>query len=165
MMIDSKPINDNLHEFQDYIRHLQSKENQFSDEYRVSCLIDKLSPSWSTFAGDLHHKEDNLTLVQVLKEIHIEYRHRQNSKNKLKMKAKVDLVEDKPNHKFMNPKGKQLKKPKLLLFFSLCKLLFQTFSFFLFQINHLARRLMEYSAMLAGELTIWHPNASIGRRT
>ena len=27
------------------------------------------------------------------------------------MKAKVNLVKDKPKHKFMNPKGKKFKKP------------------------------------------------------
>ena len=43
MMSDSKPINDQLHEFQDFIRHLQSNGNQFSDDHRVSCLFDKLS--------------------------------------------------------------------------------------------------------------------------
>ena len=56
MMSDNKPINDQLHEFQNFIRHLQSKKNQFSDDYKVSCLIDKLSPSWSTFVGDLRLK-------------------------------------------------------------------------------------------------------------
>ena len=27
-----------------------------SDDYKVSYFIDKLSPFWSTFAGDLRHK-------------------------------------------------------------------------------------------------------------
>jgi len=112
-MTNSKPINDQLYEFQDYIRLLQSKGNQFSDDYKVSCLIDKLPPSWSTFAGELHHKQGNLTLVQALKIIRIEDQHRQNSKTKSKMKAKVNLVKDKPKCKFMNPKGKKFKKPNL----------------------------------------------------
>ena len=43
MMSDNKPVNDQLHEFQDFIRHLQSKGNQFSYDYKVSCLIDTLS--------------------------------------------------------------------------------------------------------------------------
>jgi len=28
----------------------------FSDDYKVSCLIDKLPSSWLNFIGDLHHK-------------------------------------------------------------------------------------------------------------
>jgi len=69
MMFDNKPIDDQLHEFQDFIRHLQLKGNQFSDDYKVSCLIDKLPSSWSTFAGHLHRKQGDLTLVQALKAI------------------------------------------------------------------------------------------------
>src|SRR3954471_6999670 len=82
MMTDSKPLNEQLHELQDFIRHLQSKGNQFSDDYKVSCLIDKLPPSWSNFAGDLRHKQGDLTLVQALKAICIEDHHRLNSKAK-----------------------------------------------------------------------------------
>ncbi|XP_020247372.1 uncharacterized protein LOC109825063 isoform X2 [Asparagus officinalis] len=116
VMVDSKPINDQLHEFQDYIRYLQSKGNTFSEEYKVSSLIDKLPPSWSDFAKDLRHLQGDLTLVQALKGIRIEDQHRQNSKPKNEMKAKVNLVEEKPknfrnpNHK---PKGKNFKKKNL----------------------------------------------------
>ena len=106
-----KLINDQLHEFQDYIRHLQSKGNQFSDDYKVSCLIDELPLSWSTFAGDFRHKQGDITLIQTLKAIRIEDHHMQNSKIKSEMKAKVNLVEDKPKRKFINPKGKKFKKP------------------------------------------------------
>jgi len=110
MMIDSKPINEQIHEFQDFIRHLQSKGNNFTDDFKVSCLIDKLPPSWSRFAGDLRHKQGNLTLIEALKAIRIEDQHRQNSKAKVKMKAKVNLVEDKPKQKNFKPKGKKFKR-------------------------------------------------------
>ena len=59
-------------------------------------LIDKLPLSWSTFAGDLRYKLGDLTLIQALKAIRIEDQHMQNSKIKSEMKAKVNLVEDKP---------------------------------------------------------------------
>ena len=95
MMFDNKPIDDQLHEFQDFIRHLQLKGNQFSDDYKVSCLIDKLPSSWSTFAGHLHRKQGDLTLVQALKAICIKDYHRKNFKPKSKLKAKVNLVENK----------------------------------------------------------------------
>ena len=45
MMVDSKSINNQIHEFQDYIHNLQYKENHFFYDYKVSCIIDKLSPS------------------------------------------------------------------------------------------------------------------------
>ena len=138
MMTDSKSINDQLHEFQDYIRHLQSKGNPFFDDYKVSCLIDKLPPSLSTFAGDLCHKQGDLTLIQALKAFRIEDQHRQSSKIKSEMKAKVNLVEDKPKQKFMNPNGKKFKNTQSYSFFSPCKLFFfQTFSIFLLQTQNL----------------------------
>ena len=74
------------------------------------CIRDS-PPSWLTFAGDLRHKQGDLTLVQALKVIRIEDQHWQNSKIKSEMKAKVNLVENKPKRKFMNPKGKKFKKP------------------------------------------------------
>ena len=54
----------------------------------MSCLIDKLRPSWSTFTGDLYHKQDDFTLVQVLKVIRIEDQHRQSPNSNLKWKPK-----------------------------------------------------------------------------
>jgi len=111
MMVDSKPNIDQIHEFQVYIRHLQSKRNQFSNDYKVSYLINKLFPSWSNFAGDLRHKQEDLTLIQAFKAIRIEDQHRLNSKTKNEMKAKMNLVEDKPKRKFKNPKRKKLTKP------------------------------------------------------
>src|SRR5436189_4669319 len=62
MITDTKPINEQLHEFQDFIRHLQSKGNQFSEDYKVSCLIDKLPPSWLFVASDLRQKVNNFFL-------------------------------------------------------------------------------------------------------
>ena len=76
MMTDSELINDQLHEFQNYIRYFQLKRNKFSDDYQVSCLINKLSPFCSTFAGDLCHEQNNLTLIQALKAVHIKDQHR-----------------------------------------------------------------------------------------
>ena len=101
-------------------------------------MTDKLPPSWSTFAGDLRHKQGDLTLIQALKAIRIEDQHRQNSKIKSEMKAKVNFVEDKPKRNFMNPKGKMFKKPNHFSFFSPCKLyFFQTFLIFLLQTQNL----------------------------
>jgi len=51
--------------------------------YKVSCLINKLSPSWLKFARDLRHKQQDLTLIQALKAIRIEDQNRLNSKPSL----------------------------------------------------------------------------------
>src|SRR4051812_47836571 len=106
MITETKPINEQLHEFQDFIRHLRLKGNQFSNDYKVSCLIDKLPSSWSSVASDLRHKQGELSLVQALKAIRIDDQYRLNSKPKTEAKAKVNLVENKPKPNSMNPKGK-----------------------------------------------------------
>jgi len=137
MMSNKKPINNQLYEFQDFIWHLQLKGNQFSDNYNVSCLIDKLYPSLSVIAEDLHHQQGDLTIVQALKDIRIEDQHRQNSKTKSEMKAKVNLMEDKPKRKFMNPNGKKFKKPNHFHSSPYANSFFQTFAIFLFQAQNL----------------------------
>jgi len=88
-----------------------NRKNQISNDYKVTCLINKLPLSWSAFAEDLRHKKGDIILIQAQKVIHIEDQHRENFKIKSEMKAKVNLVEDKPKYKFMNPKGKKFKKP------------------------------------------------------
>ena len=65
------------------------------------------------------------------------------------MKAKDNFVENKPKHKFMNPKGKKFKKPN------------HSFSFKLLNLSPLnqktlARRPMEDSATSVGESITWH---------
>jgi len=99
MMYDNKPINDQLYEFQDFIRYFQSHD------YKVFCLIDKLSPSWSVFAGDLH-----FTLVQTLKAIRIEDQYMKNSELKSDLKSKSTWWKISLKRKFMNLKGKKFKK-------------------------------------------------------
>ena len=99
----------------------------------------------------------DLTLVQDLKMIRIEDQHRQNSKIKSEMKAKVKLVEDKSKHKFVTPKGKKSKKSNHSSSSNLLNLP---------PLNPklLARGLVEDSATSAGESFTWHLNVSTGRR-
>jgi hypothetical protein len=65
-MVDDKSIDVQIHEFQDHLRHLEKKGSNFSEGYKVSCVIDKLPPSWSDFAKGLTHKQGTLTLNQVI---------------------------------------------------------------------------------------------------
>ncbi|GJT23559.1 hypothetical protein Tco_0893496 [Tanacetum coccineum] len=39
---------------------------------QVSCIIDKLLPSWKDFKHTLKHKKDELTLVELGSHLHIE---------------------------------------------------------------------------------------------
>ena len=104
-MVDSRPLNDQLREFQNFIRHLQFKGNTFTENYKVSNIIDKLPPLWSNFAGNLRYKQGNLTLIEALRKIKAEDKLRHNSELSSELKAKVNLVEE---------KSKNSKKPEEL---------------------------------------------------
>ena len=41
IMVDDKPINDQLHQFQEYLRKLQTNEICLSEEFKISSLLDK----------------------------------------------------------------------------------------------------------------------------
>ena len=52
-MVDNKPV---IHEFQELLRKVEMKGTKLSEEFKVSCLIDKLPPSWINYAKSLRHK-------------------------------------------------------------------------------------------------------------
>ncbi|KAJ6847317.1 uncharacterized protein M6B38_281755 [Iris pallida] len=107
-MVDDKPMNEQIHEFQKYVRHIQAKGTTFSPEHKIACLIDKLPPSWSDIKRDLTHTQGDLTFAEVLKKIRTEEQLRLRSNPKTETKAKVNLVES-PPHK---PKPSNPLKPK-----------------------------------------------------
>ncbi|KAJ6816065.1 uncharacterized protein M6B38_419495 [Iris pallida] len=107
-MVDDKPMNEQIHEFQKYVRHIQAKGTTFSAEHKIACLIDKLPPSWSDIKRDLTHTQGDLTFAEVLKKIRTEEQLRLRSNPKTETKAKVNLVES-PPHK---PKPSNPLKPK-----------------------------------------------------
>ncbi|XP_074373904.1 uncharacterized protein LOC141714273 [Apium graveolens] len=79
-MVDNIPIGDQLHIFQNHIRYLEFKGSKFSDEFKVSNLIDKLPPGWSDFARELRHNQSSLTLNNAIVKVRIENEHRKNER-------------------------------------------------------------------------------------
>ncbi|KAL0317559.1 UNVERIFIED_CONTAM: hypothetical protein Sangu_2170200 [Sesamum angustifolium] len=110
-MVDGKSINEQIHEFQDLLRPLEESGSKFIENYKVSCLIDKLPPSWSNFARGLRHQQGVLTLTQAFKSLRIEEQHRMNVKQD-EMKVKVNIVEDKRNYNQKNFKPRGMRKAK-----------------------------------------------------
>ena len=88
--------------------------------------------------------------------IRIEDQHRQNSKTKSEIKGKVNLVEDKPKRKFMNPRGKKFKKPNHFHSSSYANSSsFKPSQSSFFKPKTLAKRLMEDSATSVEERITW----------
>ncbi|KAI5351788.1 hypothetical protein L3X38_004679 [Prunus dulcis] len=96
MMVENKTVSEQIHEYQDFLRKIELKGTKFSEEFKVSCLIDKLPPSWLNFAKTLRHKQGVLTLTQVLNSLRIEEKHKSSNKPK-EEKTNVNLVETSNN--------------------------------------------------------------------
>jgi len=89
----------------------------------------------------------------------------QNFKTKSEMKAKVNLVEDKPKRKFMNPKGYKFKKPnRFHSFLHVNSSSFKPSQSSSFKPKILGQKTDERFVMSAREPNTWRPSASTGRR-
>ena len=72
-MVDEISINDQIHKFQNMIQHIHRGGGTKLDEnYQVTCLIDKIPPSWSKFAQDLRKSQNKLEMKSVVQSIRIE---------------------------------------------------------------------------------------------
>ncbi|KAI5333799.1 hypothetical protein L3X38_023931 [Prunus dulcis] len=109
MMVENKTVSEQIHEYQDFLRKIELKGTKFSEEFKVSCLIDKLPPSWSNFAKTLRHKQGVLTLTQVLNSLWIEEKHKSSNKPK-EEKTNVNLVESSNNRNRFQSRRKSFKR-------------------------------------------------------
>jgi hypothetical protein len=107
VMVDGKSINEQIHEFLEYLREVEKSGSTFSEDYKVSCLIDKLPPSWNDFSK--RHRQGSLTLTQALNSIRIEDQHRLILKSKTELEVKVNLVEQNKNSKSIGPRKNNFK--------------------------------------------------------
>lgn len=96
-MVDEKPIDIQIHEFKEHLKGAEKNGTTFSEDFKVSCLIDKMPPSWSDFAKSLRHKQGILTLTQEIKSIRVEEKHRDNLSKPSGRPPRVNLVENNRN--------------------------------------------------------------------
>ena len=101
-MVDGKPIGEQIHEFKELLQRAEKGgitdgeegKTLFSEDFKVSCLIDKLPPSWSGYARELRHKQGILTLTQAINSIRVEEKHRDSLPKPNEKPPKVNLVEN-----------------------------------------------------------------------
>ncbi|XP_028054885.1 nitric oxide synthase-interacting protein homolog [Camellia sinensis] len=109
-MTDEKPIGEQIHEFQELLRGAEKSGTIFSEDFKVSCLIDKLPPSWTKFAQSLRHKQGELTLTQTLNSLRVEEKHRASLPKPLEKPPKVNLIENKNSSNNNNSNNKNFNK-------------------------------------------------------
>ena len=101
-MVDNKLVGDKVHEFQELLRKVERSGTKFSEDFKVSSLIDKLPPSWNEFSKTLRHKQGELTLAQTINSIRVEEKHRVGTKTQSERPPRVNLVKDNNNKNRFN---------------------------------------------------------------
>ena len=110
-MVDNLPIIDQIHTFQNLVQEIHTRGSKLDETYQVSCLIDKLFLSWSSFTRELRRSHSILSLTQVLQSIKIEDQFRLREVKKNQLNAKVNLT------KSPNPNPNQHSKPNFQKWF------------------------------------------------
>ena len=59
-MVNNKSVGEQIHEYQELLRGVEKKGTKFSENFKVSCLNDKLPQSWNDFARTLRHKQNQV---------------------------------------------------------------------------------------------------------
>ncbi|GJW38394.1 hypothetical protein Tco_0064239 [Tanacetum coccineum] len=83
-MTDSRPVLEQYNELLGILGRFTQHKMNMDEAIQVSCIIDKLSPSWKDFKYTLKHKKKELTLVELGSHLRIEesLRARENDKPK-----------------------------------------------------------------------------------
>ena len=104
-----------IHTFQDYLSVIKKCNTIYNESHIISILLNKLPPSWSSFANGLRHRIDSLDLMGVYITMRIEKAYQTFSKSVDPCKGRVYLTKHsdspKSSHSFprdrqSSPKGK-----------------------------------------------------------
>nr|GEU68389.1 hypothetical protein [Tanacetum cinerariifolium] len=71
-MTDSRPVMEQYKELLSILGRFTQHKMNMDEPIQVSCIIDKLSPSWKDFKHTLKHLKEELTLVELGSHLHIE---------------------------------------------------------------------------------------------
>ncbi|GKE85071.1 hypothetical protein Tco_1558813 [Tanacetum coccineum] len=64
-MTDSRPVMEQYNELLGILGRFTQHKMNMDEAIQVSCIIDKLPPSWKDFKHTLKHKKGELTLVEL----------------------------------------------------------------------------------------------------
>nr|GEX46482.1 zinc finger, CCHC-type [Tanacetum cinerariifolium] len=71
-MTDSRPVLEQYNELLGILRRFTQHKINMDESIQVSCIIDKLSPSWKDFNHTLKHLKEELTLIELGSHLRIE---------------------------------------------------------------------------------------------
>ncbi|CAM9002103.1 unnamed protein product [Rhodiola kirilowii] len=68
-MVDSHPVMEQFHEIQRILGQFTQQNLKMDEAISVSSIIDKLPPAWKDFRRTLKHKKEEMSLVELAKEL------------------------------------------------------------------------------------------------
>ncbi|CAM8975364.1 unnamed protein product [Rhodiola kirilowii] len=71
-MVDSRPVMEQFREIQRILRQIAQRNLKMDESISVSSIIDKLPPAWKDFRRSLKHKKEEMSLVELAKELRME---------------------------------------------------------------------------------------------
>ncbi|KAG7553092.1 Zinc finger CCHC-type [Arabidopsis thaliana x Arabidopsis arenosa] len=109
-MSDSRPVMEQYNELLRILGQFAQHNMNMDESISVSCIIDKLPPSWKDFRRMLKHKKEELSLVQLGSHLRIEESLRVQEGGKPKDKeaetSSINMMEESGSSKMKN-KGKK----------------------------------------------------------
>ncbi|GKG26775.1 hypothetical protein Tco_0402478 [Tanacetum coccineum] len=71
-MTDSRPVLEQYNELLGILESFTQHKMNMDESIQVSCIIDKLLPSWKDFKHILKYLKEELTLIELGSHLHIE---------------------------------------------------------------------------------------------
>ncbi|GJX70819.1 zinc finger, CCHC-type containing protein [Tanacetum coccineum] len=111
-MTDSRPVLEQYNELLGILGRFTQHKMNMDEAIQVSCIIDKLPPSWKDFKHTLKHLKEELTLVELGSHLRIEESLRMQDSDKPKGNnvagpSVVNMVEHNNSSRYNDNKGKR----------------------------------------------------------
>ncbi|CAM8886430.1 unnamed protein product [Rhodiola kirilowii] len=108
-MVDSRPVMEQFHEIQRILGQFAQRKLNMDEAISVSSIIDKLPPAWKEFRRTLKDKKEDISLVELAKELRMEEELRVREKDSMEVDTnlpKVNVLET-SSQKMNKNKGKK----------------------------------------------------------
>ncbi|GJZ36656.1 zinc finger, CCHC-type containing protein [Tanacetum coccineum] len=111
-MTDSRPVMEQYNELLGILERFTQHKMNMDEAIQVSCIIDKLPPSWKDFKHTLKHLKEELTLVELGSHLRIKESLRMQDSDKPKGNnvagpSVVNMVEHNNSSRYNDNKGKR----------------------------------------------------------
>ncbi|CAM8905246.1 unnamed protein product [Rhodiola kirilowii] len=108
-MVDSRPVMEQFHAIHRILGQFAQRNLKMDEAISVSSIIDKLPPAWKDFRRTLKHKKEDISLVELAKELRLEEELRVREKDAMEVDTnlpKVNVLET-SSQKVNKNKGKK----------------------------------------------------------